>query len=333
MKYFLLTVFVALFAGAYSTPIEYNAPRFGIAPDEDGRMHVFDMNAAEVEPEPSFNADTDVIFLLFTRRNRNAGQRITFDMNTVRNSNWIAGNGARFIIHGWNSNQNTGMNTFIRNSLLDRADHNVVVVDWGAGAQTPNYLTARNRVGAVGAAVARLVNAMRTAALTAPARVIIIGHSLGGHVSGHAGKLITGPQVAAIYATDPAGPLFNINTPTDRLHSTDAVYTEALHTNAGVLGFDQPITHASFYPNWGTTQPGCGTDATGACAHERSNLFYSESVNSNRFVSRQCTGYAQITSRNCPGTGTTASMGGDAGKSLRGVFFLETNAASPFARG
>ena len=63
------------------------------------------------------------------------------------------------------------------------------------------------------------------------------------------------------------------------------------------------------------------------------NLLYSESVKSARFVARQCTGYAQITSRNCPGTGTTGVMGGDAGKSLRGVFFLETNAASPFARG
>ncbi|KAG5668797.1 hypothetical protein PVAND_016723 [Polypedilum vanderplanki] len=67
-------------------------------------------------------------------------------------------------------------------------------------------------------------------------------------------------------------------------------------------------------------------------AHERSNLFYSESVRSNRFVARRCTGYAQITARNCPGSGT-GIMGGDASKSINGVFFLETNAASPFARG
>jgi hypothetical protein len=52
------------------------------------------------------------------------------------------------------------------------------------------------------------------------------------------------------------GPLFNINSPAERLNTNDAAYTEALHTNAGTLGFDQPITHASFYPNWGTTQPG-----------------------------------------------------------------------------
>lgn len=253
-------------------------------------------------------------------------------MNTVRNSNWVAGNGARFIIHGWNSDRNTAMNTFIRQQLLSRADHNVVVVDWGAGAITPNYVNARNRVGEVGAAVARLIDAIQQAGLTAFNRVNVIGHSLGGHVAGFTGKRASRGRIQAIFATDPAGPLFNINSPADRLAAGDAVYTEAIHTNAGVLGFDQPITTASFYPNWGTTQPGCGTDATGACAHERSNLFYSESVNSARFVARRCTGYAQIQNRNCPGSGTGV-MGGDASKSINGVFFLETNAASPFARG
>jgi len=70
---------------------------------------------------------------------------------------------------------------------------------------------------------------------------------------------------------------------------------------------------------------------SGNCAHERSILLYAESVTSNRFVSRQCSGYQQITARNCPGIGTGV-MGGDAPKSLNGVFFLTTNSASPFAQ-
>lgn len=112
---------------------------------------------------------------------------------------------------------------------------------------------------------------------------------------------------------------------------TDAVYTEAIHTNAGNLGFDEPITQASFYPNWGSSQPGCGIDATGACAHERSNLFYSESIRST-FTARQCSGYQQILARNCPGIGS-GIMGGDAAKNLNGVFFLATNSAAPFSQG
>jgi pancreatic triacylglycerol lipase len=123
-----------------------------------------------------------------------------------------------------------------------------------------------------------------------------------------------------------------VNNP-DRLDISDAEYTEAMHTNAGTLGFDLPITHVSFYPNWGSSQPGCGVDIGGGCAHARSTTLYAESVNSNRFVARQCASYDEIVAQNCPGTGVTGIMGGDNAKSIRGVFFLTTNAASPFAQG
>lgn len=212
-------------------------------------------------------------------------------------------------------------------------------------------MTARNRVGPTGGAVARLIENLDAAGLIDFTRTHIIGHSLGSHVAGHCGKQVTRGRIAAIFATDPAGPLvnkilknfsiflmiflqFSLADSAGRLAPGDAVYTEAIHTNAGNLGFDQPITQASFYPNWGSSQPGCGIlDVTGACAHERSNLFYSESINSPRFVARRCTGWQQIVNRSCPGTGVTGIMGGDAQKSLDGVFFLETNNNSPFARG
>lgn len=131
----------------------------------------------------------------------------------------------------------------------------------------------------------------------------------------------------------PTGPLFN-DGDADRLRPEDAVYTEALITNGGNLGFMAPnLAHASFYPNGGSSQPGCGIDASGACAHERSNLFYSESVRAGTFTARQCGSFQEIVDRNCPGTGVTAPMGGDGPKNINGVFFLTTNAASPFAQG
>jgi hypothetical protein len=107
-----------------------------------------------------------------------------------------------------------------------------------------------------------LLNAIVSNGLSAWPRINIVGHSLGAHCAGHTGKRTSG-RIQAIFGTDPAGPLFSTGN-NDRLAVGDAVYTEALHTNAGVLGFDSPITTAAFYPNWGTSQPGCGTDATGA---------------------------------------------------------------------
>ncbi|XP_070493987.1 pancreatic triacylglycerol lipase-like [Chironomus tepperi] len=330
MKSFVLIACI-LFAGVSSLPVDDTIPRWNALSDDTGRMKLVDLNPLEVEPEPMFNPQTDIIFLLFTRRNPTVGQRITFDLNTVRNSNWNSNNGVRFIIHGWQSDQTTALNIFIRDEFLANGDHNVVVVDWSAGAQTINYISARNRVGVTGGTVALLIDDLHRNGLLNFNNVHIVGHSLGSHVAGNAGKQVTRGRIPVIFATDPAGPLFSA-TDADRLSPNDAIYTEALHTNAGTLGYAEPITDASFYPNWGSSQPGCGLDVTGACAHERSNLFYSESVRGT-FTARQCANYVQITSRNCPGTGVTGRMGGDVQKNLSGVFFLTTNSASPFSQG
>lgn len=108
---------------------------------------------------------------------------------------------------------------------------------------------------------------------------------------------------------DPAGPLFAMNEPNNRFAAGDAVYTEGLRTNAGGMGFAEPLAHADFYPNWGTAQPGCGVDTSGQCAHSRAHALFAESITSNRFVGRRCASYAQITSRNCPTGQGTGIMG------------------------
>lgn len=164
-------------------------------------------------------------------------------------------------------------------------------------------------------------------------QVHIVGVSLGAHVAGHVGKFVKNGKINAIFGNDPAGPLFSLDNPATRLASGDAVYTEAIHTNAGTLGITGTITDAAFYPNWGSSQPGCGTDIAGNCAHMRASSLYSESVNSNLFRARRCVGHAEIAMRLCPGTGEVATMGGDAAKRINGVFFLETKGESPFALG
>lgn len=63
---------------------------------------------------------------------------------------------------------------------------------------------------------------------------------------------MTQERIQVIYSLDPAGLLFSINSPNDRFAENDAVYTEGIRTNAGNLGFDAPLSHADFYPNWGS---------------------------------------------------------------------------------
>lgn len=100
--------------------------RWAMIPDGDGKMHLIDLNPYHVDIEPFFNADNDVIFSLFTQRNPTSGQRLTMDANAIRNTNWNAGANTRFVIHGWNNDGNSAVNTQIRSAYLQRGDFNVV---------------------------------------------------------------------------------------------------------------------------------------------------------------------------------------------------------------
>ena len=311
------------------------SPRWSLVPDSEGRMHLMDLQPVELEPEPFFNAVNDVFFLLFTRRNPLVGQRITFDAAGIRNTNWNNNAvGTRFIIHGLNNNNRSPVNTMITAAYLLRSDVNVVVVDWGAGANTINYISARNRLYETAPVVARFIDFLhQNGFILFFNRVNIAGHSLGAHIAGIAGKQVTRGRIQVIHGLDPAGPLFDMNNPLTRLAATDAVYTEGIRTNAGLLGLDHPVCQADFYPNFGSSQPGCGLDLVGTCAHGRANEFFAEAINSARFVARRCTGYSQITNRQIC-TGANAVMGNDAGSlGTNGVFTLTTNNNSPYARG
>lgn len=157
--------------------------------------------------------------------------------------------------------------------------------------------------------------------------------SLSGHAVGHAGKAVTRGRIQVVYALDPAGPLFNLNNPNERVANTDGVYVEVMHTNGGVQGFMDPIGHSDFYPNFGRSQPGCGIDIYGACAHARTVFLYAESIN-RVLTGRECTSFADIADGRCTQTGRTNRMGGPSGNiGLRGLFHLTTNVASPFSHG
>ncbi|XP_055307103.1 lipase member H-A-like, partial [Sitodiplosis mosellana] len=115
-----------------------------------------------------------------------------------------------------------------------------------------------------------------------------------------------------IVGLDPAGPLFALDKPHERLHREDAKYVEVIHTNGALLGMYNPIGTADFYPNGGFRQPGCSNDLTGKWSHWRSVKYFAESIYSSiRFYGYPCASFDYMKKGNC--TGAKLRMGGEPG--------------------
>lgn len=80
----------------------------------------------------------------------------------------------------------------------------------------------------------------------------LIGHSLGAHIVGYAGKEFyekTGKLIPRITGLDPSNPCFKQGERLNGLSRGDAEFVDVIHTNPGVLGKRDSIGDADFYPN------------------------------------------------------------------------------------
>lgn len=138
-------------------------------------------------------------------------------------------------------------------------------------------------------------------------------------------------KLELIYGLDPAGPLFTLEIPYERLSSGDAIWVEVIHTSAATLGFADPIADADFYPNGGRSQPGCEFDLIGICAHGRSFAFFAESLNSKDGFNAFPCNFNETEKGLCTSKGTPAYMGYYTTKKFqKGVYFLTTRSTPPF---
>lgn len=90
---------------------------------------------------------------------------------------------------------------------------NVIVVDWRVGAAGPNYHNAAQNT----RVTARKLSEFLEESQLDQSKVHCIGHSLGAHVCGFAGKIKKFKRISGL---DPAGPEFSGKI--HRLNSTDA---------------------------------------------------------------------------------------------------------------
>jgi pimeloyl-ACP methyl ester carboxylesterase len=200
----------------------------------------------------------DTQFFLYNRNNPSKPRRLQYSMTDAGFNGNLE---TKFIIHGFIDNGFLKWVLDMKDALLALDDFNVIVVDWSRTNQFP-YTQATANTQVVGAEIARLINSLsRNNGLRAE-RVHLIGHSLGSHIAGYAGKRLG--NLARISGLDPAGPYFENTDPKVRLDKTDATFVDVIHTDGSPifmigLGLLQPLGHVDFYPNGGKEQPSCAT--------------------------------------------------------------------------
>ncbi|KAI4874276.1 hypothetical protein NFI96_028462 [Prochilodus magdalenae] len=321
-------------------------------------------------------------FLLFTRETNNNYQEISANINSISGSSYKSNRKTRFIIHGFIDKGDENWLLDMCKVMLSVEDVNCICVDWKGGSRTL-YTQAANNIRVIGAQVAQLIGVFKASYIKitymffwhfnllnnefedsfqqSPADVHVIGHSLGSHCAGEAGKRT--PGLGRITGLDPAEPYFQNCPEVVRLDPSDATFVDAIHTDSLPLvpyvglGMSQPVGHIDFYPNGGEEMPGCdkniisqivdidgiweGTRDFVACNHLRAYKFFSDSIaNPTGFLGFPCSDYKQFASGQCfpCADGACANMGylADTFRVPNGAvnlkFYLNTADAVPFQR-
>ncbi|XP_076240395.1 phospholipase A1 [Calliopsis andreniformis] len=320
--------------------------------------------------KPNGTNALDVQFLLSSR---NQPQRVKVAIGKQFGLEWTDFQIERrtiIIVHGFLSH---GQESWIRDmekSFLRWNDVNIVVVDWSSGGNTWNYYKAAVNTRVVGYQIARFLEHVEniTSILSTSNDINwgplhLVGHSLGAHICGFAAKELRRRQskwkVERITGLDPAQPCFKNADPSVKLHKSDALFVDVIHTNGRLLsqiglGLPEPIGHVDFYPNGGRSQPGCVRMNSSyfeylpiplqainksICSHGRSYIYLIESLISD--IKHNCTFWAhhwdlsyrnllRVASESCD-KNICSEMGINAiNHPQRGTFFVATSDSVPF---
>ncbi|XP_017038971.1 pancreatic triacylglycerol lipase [Drosophila ficusphila] len=330
-------VLVALLAAAHALPIEerVNGENGWFVPQDDGSLEWMDIKDAEEllsKYTPIESRSNDVSFYLYTKQNPTNGKEIWSDASSIHDSHFNKNHGTRFVIHGWKGKYTDSMNVKITKAWLSKGEYNVIVVNWER-SQTANYVSSVAAVPGAGTKVGEMIEYLHEHHGMSLEDLEVIGHSLGAHVAGFAGKKVGGKRIHTIVGLDPAMPLFSYDKPDKRLNADDAFYVESIQTNGGEKGFLKPIGKGTFYPNGGRDQPGCGTDIGGSCSHHRSVLYYVEAVTEDNFGTIKCGDYQAALANECGSTYSNVRMGAVTNAYMvEGDYYVPVNSEAPFGK-
>ncbi|XP_055918596.1 phospholipase A1 2-like [Eupeodes corollae] len=317
----------------HALPANFDGKQLQLSPKDDPLDWMKSKGLSSAEPDR-------IHFYLYTRSNLNEPVEIDInDKETLVKSPFDFRHPTQIAIHGWKDSYLAGVAIGIKNALFESdptINLNFISVDWKVYSNFENYTISKELCSTAGKEVAQFIDWLHDNAKLRFDTLTLYGSSMGAHVSGFAGKNVQRGKIHSIIALDPALPEFEYNDPTSRLAHTDAEYVESIQTNGGGWGFYQPIGHTTFYPNGGKNQPGC-EDRGDMCSHIRAVFYFTEALSSpkgNQFHSVKCDSLEQVEEGKCDRYETIIKMGDPRNsQKTKGIYYLETNSASPYARG
>lgn len=236
------------------------------------------------------------------------------------------------LVTGWTSNVNEPNRAIdtIYNAYKARGGYNFVVIDTAEYVDTLYTWSAFNTNDLGKGLADGLKGLIKYVPLE---KIHLIGHSLGAHIVGAAGRYFqysTNKTIPRITGLDPANPCFNEGESLSGIQRGDAEFVDIIHTNAKVLGKRDPIGDADFYPNGVVSvQPGC---LDPSCSHKRAWELYAETVypeNEKNLLAVKCNSLLSLTTGGC--YSNPIPLGFACPPTAKGNFFLKTNDKSPFA--
>ncbi|XP_013142878.1 PREDICTED: lipase member H-B-like [Papilio polytes] len=241
--------------------------------------------------------------------------------------------------------------TAVLTAYIAKRKRNVILLDWEEeaksgllGLQLGYATSAAPNAKKIGYALGRALHTLSGAGVDLNT-IHLMGHSLGAHVMGYAGRWLRerGKIVSRITGLDPARALFEGTFGFfKQLDRTCALFVDIIHTDAGNYGTSKSTGTVDIWPNYygpKSQQPGCPRkpqetfSRADLCDHDRSWQYFIEAMLSGTNISAVYADNYRDWMHDYSRSNITIYMGDLINTRARGNFFCSTNAQPPFGKG
>ncbi|VVC41779.1 Triacylglycerol lipase family,Lipase/vitellogenin,Lipase, N-terminal,Alpha/Beta [Cinara cedri] len=321
-NFILINTVLVVLVSAYAVSSQNES---AYIPADDGEELLYANNEKHTSTIEEGNTAKHVFYWLYTR-DHEVGQLLNrSEPHMIESTTYDSKNLIKLVVHGWlgYSSVNDSICPYVVNGYLRVGEYNVICVDWEEYAADMTYATAKIRAKHIAKDIAKVLTRITYNMTEAVDSIHLIGHSMGAHIVGFVGKILTN-QIPRITGLDPAKPLYANSDPVDRIDKTDGKFVDIIHTNGKKNGIYDPLGDIDFYPNGGKRQPNCNISVTGSCNHAKSYHYFAQSIWAKEdFVATNCTSWRDYLKGRCNNSDTTY-MGEYVDKNQTGKYYLKT---------